>query len=82
MTGPEAVVWVKGVKVAGESLSIIGSRIKSHSVLVVLDPTPEQLAELTIRAPLRMQEGDPENELMKTGEKIAVAVSIDNVSAD
>ena len=79
MTEAEAMEWVISVEVAGESLSIIGSRIKSHSMLFVLDPTEEQLAKLTMGEPLRMQESDPENELMKAGEKIAVAVSIDDV---
>ncbi len=82
MTETEAREWVKSVKVAGESLTIIGARIKSHSVMFVLDPTQEQLAELTIGEPLRMQESDPENQLMKAGEKIAVAISIDDVSTN
>ena len=73
----EARDWVIGVKVAGEALAFSHLTRDPRGVKFVLYPTPEQLAELTIGAPLRMQEGDPTNEVKKAGDKIILVVSID-----
>ena len=71
----EARDWVMGVKVAGEALAF--SQLTRDSVKFLLYPTQEQLPELNIGEPLRMQEGDPINELRKVGDKIILVVSTD-----
>ena len=73
----EARDWVMGVKVAGEALAFSQLTRDIHSVKFVLYPTQEQLTDLNIGEPLRMQEGDPVNELRKVGDKIILVVSTD-----
>ena len=73
----EARDWVTGVKVAGEALSFSHLTRESRSVKFVLYPTPEQLLELKIWQSLRMQWGDPINELRIAGDKIILVVSTD-----
>ncbi len=66
-----------GVKVAGEALAFSQLTRDIHSVKFVLYPTQEQLTDLNIGEPLRMQEGDPINELRKVGDKMILVVSTD-----
>ena len=73
----EARDWVMGVKVAGEALAFSHLTRDRRSVKFELYPTQEQLPDLKIGEPLRMQEGDPINELKKAGDKIILVVSTD-----
>ena len=73
----EARDWVMGVKVAGEALSFSHLTRDSRSVKFVVYPTQKQLPDLKIGEPLRMQEGDPINELRIAGDKIILVVSTD-----
>ena len=66
-----------GVKVAGEALAFSHLTRDIHSVKFVLYPTPEQLLELKIGQSLRMQKGDPINELRKAGDKMILVVFTD-----
>ena len=73
----EARDWVMAVKVAGEALSFSHLTRDSRSVKFVVYPTQKQLPDLKIGEPLRMQEGDPINELRIAGDKIILVVSTD-----
>jgi len=75
MNTTEAIQWAKGVKMAGDPLDLSLTTEGSHSLQFdVLEPTTEQMSEFNYGQPLRMQEGDPINEIYMDGDKIILVV--------